>query len=198
MVGRVWLAGVAMVALGIAGSASAAIVSGPSHNGFDTFTDTVSGLNWVRLDSFFDASHNQMATAVESAGFTVANRSEVAALLDTLTFDEDSSWNDYANVMGSAPNRLLIWGSYGPVDGDGNIGWAWSFQGDNLWSYADSSFAAADVPNGGSDIADMNIWAYYTDGVGPAVPEPAAWALMISGFGLTGLSLRRRRRPAVA
>jgi hypothetical protein len=27
------------------------------------------------------------------------------------------------------------------------------------------------------------------------VPEPASWALMITGFGLVGLSLRRRRRP---
>ena len=26
-----------------------------------------------------------------------------------------------------------------------------------------------------------------------AVPEPSAWALMISGFGLTGAMLRRRR-----
>ena len=29
--------------------------------------------------------------------------------------------------------------------------------------------------------------------VGTAVPEPAAWALMISGFGLAGAALRRRR-----
>ena len=26
-----------------------------------------------------------------------------------------------------------------------------------------------------------------------AVPEPASWALMIAGFGLTGAALRRRR-----
>lgn len=32
------------------------------------------------------------------------------------------------------------------------------------------------------------------NGVGPAaVPEPAAWALMIGGFGLAGATLRRRR-----
>jgi hypothetical protein len=30
-----------------------------------------------------------------------------------------------------------------------------------------------------------------------AVPEPAAWALMIAGFGLTGVAMRNRRRPAV-
>jgi hypothetical protein len=29
---------------------------------------------------------------------------------------------------------------------------------------------------------------------GGGAPEPAAWALMISGFGLTGATLRRRRR----
>jgi hypothetical protein len=31
----------------------------------------------------------------------------------------------------------------------------------------------------------------------PAVPEPASWALMIAGFGLTGAALRRRT-PATA
>lgn len=32
----------------------------------------------------------------------------------------------------------------------------------------------------------------------PSVPEPAAWALMIAGFGLTGAALRRRRGPVIA
>lgn len=31
----------------------------------------------------------------------------------------------------------------------------------------------------------------------PAVPEPATWAMMILGFGITGAALRRRRGPAL-
>ncbi|MEY2882466.1 MAG: motif, partial [Pseudomonadota bacterium] len=31
----------------------------------------------------------------------------------------------------------------------------------------------------------------------PGVPEPASWALLITGFGLVGVSLRRQR-PALA
>jgi len=34
--------------------------------------------------------------------------------------------------------------------------------------------------------------------VGPGVPEPATWALMIIGFGSAGVALRRRRRYALA
>ncbi len=40
----------------------------------------------------------------------------------------------------------------------------------------------------------------FFDGVsgGSGVPEPAAWALMIAGFGLAGATLRQRRRTAMA
>ena len=37
---------------------------------------------------------------------------------------------------------------------------------------------------------------YGIDYITLAVPEPAAWALMISGFGLVGGAMRRRRRTA--
>ncbi|MBW8911430.1 MAG: PEP-CTERM sorting domain-containing protein, partial [Sphingomonas sp.] len=33
----------------------------------------------------------------------------------------------------------------------------------------------------------------YTDYLAHAVPEPASWTLMLSGFGLTGGMMRRRR-----
>jgi hypothetical protein len=40
---------------------------------------------------------------------------------------------------------------------------------------------------------------YYEGAAGPAVPEPASWAMMITGFGLVGAVARRRRnRPVMA
>jgi hypothetical protein len=30
------------------------------------------------------------------------------------------------------------------------------------------------------------------------VPEPASWAMLIAGFGLTGAAMRRRRQQALA
>lgn len=35
------------------------------------------------------------------------------------------------------------------------------------------------------------------EGMGSAVPEPATWAMMITGFGLAGSALRRRRETRV-
>ena len=37
----------------------------------------------------------------------------------------------------------------------------------------------------------------FTDSAVAAVPEPATWALMITGFGMTGFAMRRRRKPLV-
>ena len=59
-----------------------------------------------------------------------------------------------------------------------------------------------DIPFG--DGADYNyddesfVFTNTATAVNGAVPEPATWALMISGFGLAGAALRRRQRPAAS
>lgn len=53
------------------------------------------------------------------------------------------------------------------------------------------------------DYGVNNAGSFYNDSTGLAltfatVPEPAAWAMMLAGFGLLGGSMRRARRPAAA
>jgi len=45
------------------------------------------------------------------------------------------------------------------------------------------------IQNNGGGFENDN----HTVGLLAAVPEPASWALMIAGFGMTGLSMRRRK-----
>ena len=55
-----------------------------------------------------------------------------------------------------------------------------------------SNFIALDDPDG----ATLSVIDSYTPHFA-LVPEPAAWALMIAGFGMVGTALRRRDRPQV-
>lgn len=70
-----------------------------------------------------------------------------------------------------------------------------------------SSFMGAGAPNPLSDYAFTSNGAWFEqaglnfgvriEGAAPA-PEPACWALMLSGFGMVGGALRSRRRTAVS
>lgn len=71
----------------------------------------------------------------------------------------------------------------------------------SLWSDFNATLAAGETvtflvgPRGfyGFDSTGLEVTASIA-----AVPEPAAWATMIGGFGLAGFSLRRRRQVATA
>lgn len=73
--------------------------------------------------------------------------------------------------------------------------------GDNLLD----GFDGADTFDDVSEVENnprSNAWAFDILGVdgataGNAVPEPASWAMLIAGFGLTGAAMRRRRRNLV-
>jgi hypothetical protein len=63
---------------------------------------------------------------------------------------------------------------------------------DGLGNYPTIAFDTAD------ERGRIAAWSIVVEGGGPgAVPEPAAWALMIAGFGLVGGAARRRRAAAV-
>jgi uncharacterized protein YfaP (DUF2135 family) len=53
-------------------------------------------------------------------------------------------------------------------------------------------------PADGGTLASGWSLTYTTDAVTSAVPEPGTWAMMIGGFALAGMAMRRRRRTTVA
>ena len=177
------------------------IVESADIGGLRTFTDTATGLVWADLNNFFGLTYNEMKAAVEAAGFAVAVRSEVDTLLLSLDLSATpvASWDSYAAIMGKAPNRELIWGAYVPEVDPAFVSWAFAFQGDTAWSFdASTGFGVDSVPNGGSDVADMNIWAFQVNPTG-AVPAPAGVILAgVGGLCLSGFGLIRRRFAGVA
>jgi len=63
--------------------------------------------------------------------------------------------------------------------------------GAQFWGlHDDRTFASVSISNTSNDAWGVDDVSY---GGGGGVPEPAAWALMIGGFGLAGAALRRRR-----
>jgi hypothetical protein len=48
-------------------------------------------------------------------------------------------------------------------------------------------WAGTTAPGGSQLASQLKLLAL------PAIPEPATWAMLIAGFGLTGAAMRRRR-----
>ncbi|QYE35362.1 MULTISPECIES: PEPxxWA-CTERM sorting domain-containing protein [Sphingosinicellaceae] len=89
-------------------------------------------------------------------------------------------------------------GTYGVIFGSGQFG---------ATGYAGLGYE--NTPSGSPTLFRSffsDDWASFSDtgvritveGATAAVPEPAAWALMIAGFGMVGFAARRRTRTAIA
>lgn len=156
----------------------------PDSGGYGFFQDTTTGRVWLDLNNFFGMSHNQMAAAATSLGFTVASQADVQ-LTDSLPLDS-GQWSTYAAIMGSAPNRPLIWGSY--LEGGAPHGWGFSYESMQNWAFVNDIVDPDQIPNQGSPDADMNIWAYRP---GSVVPDGGSTPLLL-GLALGALAARKR------
>ncbi len=195
---RVQILSASLAALiGVAAApAQAAVVSGPTIDGLATFIDTNTDRTWLKLNDFFGETGDQMIATATAAGFTAATSADVMALTNTLPLDGTATtWDSYASVMGSAPNRDLMWGAYVP-DPAADLGWAYAYSTDTSWTFVDGAYPANEVPNGvDSPYADENLWAYQT---GSAIPELSTWAMMMIGFAGLGFAGYRGARGTAA
>jgi len=64
--------------------------------------------------------------------------------------------------------------------------------------YSHTVHTYLDAGAGAPDVVGMSGHDYAMPTAGGGVPEPAAWALMLGGFGLTGAALRGRRKARLA
>lgn len=103
--------------------------------------------------------------------------------VDTVFFNPDGATFTRTDVSGAHSIRHVTI-SFAAVAGANTFAFSYpglqSFQ-DEAWGLDNVSFTARVGPP-----------------VGPGVPEPASWALMIAGFGAVGAAMRRQRRAAFA
>jgi hypothetical protein len=102
---------------------------------------------------------------------------------------------DYGGRTGYGPQTLDINFGGSPVSTDSGSFGSWT-----LYNYVVTATATSEViefaseatsgsAGGGNEITNVSL---------SAVPEPASWAVMLFGFGVSGAVLRRRRAALVA
>jgi hypothetical protein len=192
------MAGVAAAAtLAMASSAGAVIIgisapldpkSAGSDQLGDTFTTTLGGLSWQMGKQAFNTGSLTFGDDLAVATifrFTLNNGVPHGIAIDpTKTFFEDfttgKSWSASFFNAGSSPNQRVEFTA--PA------------------ASVISPFDQYRVTVGFVAPVDPKrySWSASWDNTSTGVPEPAAWALMIGGFGLAGATLRRRRVATLA
>ncbi|WP_310495996.1 PEPxxWA-CTERM sorting domain-containing protein [Sandarakinorhabdus sp.] len=102
---------------------------------------------------------------------------------------------DFANAP--APADFLVPG--GNQDGNFACAAPWFGTVFTRCDYGDGTIGAIFNLPGSQYVGNPNIETWVVrDGSGGAVPEPAAWTMLIAGFGLVGAAMRRRKAALAA
>ena len=206
-------AAIAACATLAAGAASADILAGVASNGVTqgTWVNQSNSQNFlVQFTLGADAMISGFDIDTDSSfgslgqGVTIRVRNDVAGDPDSANLFEFNSAIDSSVADGGGVNLVgahfgafaLSAGTYwmGMSGSDAELGWT-------SYDYGDGQPATQRQLSGEgvSFTPSIHTLGYQVEGAaGAAVPEPAAWAMMLTGFLGAGAALRSRRRVAVA
>ena len=138
----------------------------------------------------------------QGSNFDVLSQSFMPEFASSISFaGTDTSYNTgLTGPMAHSHGQPMNWSIVLTVNGVDQTVFTQLLQGNQtqLSSLGPISFAGGSVSKLtlGCDSCSFNTYHQFSDTtftLSGAVPEPASWALMIVGFGLVGVSMRRRK-----
>jgi hypothetical protein len=169
--------------------ASAGFVAAPSHAATIVTNCAALGIddivpNAEQCVGYYDknvlkSSKNDFASTDEVAALNLLGLTGPIKVLEKL----DNSGDFVMPLNGLTYIGVHYGTGNGPVDTPGGVTAFYRFN-------AGTNLDSIDFTNG--SVSGVSLYS-----TGAAVPEPAAWALMVGGFGFIGASMRRRQRTVV-
>ncbi|MDP3747098.1 MAG: PEPxxWA-CTERM sorting domain-containing protein [Phenylobacterium sp.] len=164
--------------------------------------DLADGTTSMSIELYIDstwASESRRMAGFWGTAFDGADALSSYPIISFHGSDGFQGWNGASYVTFGVPTGFA-YGTWATL----NI----SLQGDN-WLYQVGDKTLLVDANGSTELGNVILQAHNTSQganysvrwdnlvTGGVVPEPATWAMMITGFGLSGAMLRRRRTTAV-
>lgn len=177
---------------GIFGAKGATVASSPFSASFTI--DKADGAYWNNSNG---TGWTQNRLAASNVAITINGRTFTLATLSAGSFQTPPSWqgsflSSYTGL--SSENIFLLANLYFYTYNAG----AFPDFGTNFDVTAPSgSFTQFDGSLDNDYFSGSITNVRYVNQVAAAVPEPAAWALMLAGFGMVGGAMRRKRRQTV-
>ena len=198
---RKWVLAAA-AAIGLAGPASAAVITlqSTTNNGPGDFTWTYQGT--IGPDEGLRSGDRliiyDFAGYIDGSIFTPSANVTGSVEFSSPTGIVTPGFNDDPNIVNLVftyvgPDFRNEGGPFPPLDFDG-LGARSTFNG----QVQDAFFALTtkNNPDGAPGGSNSPLFTLGDVTVPNAIPEPATWGLMLGGFGLIGMSMRRRDRMA--